>query len=151
MFIEMEELEYPEPGYVTYPAAILMIVDQLSPQALALKRKLECNGCQVHLIDAETDDPAIMRQWYTDLIVLDMRQSAEDNFTMYQKLKAIPELAGIPVVMPATGPQAREVIEDLNKGKIYYLPYDTFNETGLMPIVERTLYMTYRYLPLSIS
>lgn len=149
--MEREELEYPEPGYVTYPAAILMIVDRELPQILALKRKLERNGCQVHLIDTETDDPAIMRQWYTDLIVLDMRQSPEDNLTMYQKLKAIPELAGIPVVMPATGPQAREVIEDLNKRKIYYLPHDTFNEAGLMPIVERTIYMTYRYLPLSIS
>lgn len=147
----MEELEYPEPGYVTYPAAILVIVDQVSPQILALKRKLERNGCQVHLIDTETDDLATMRQWYTDLIVLDMRQSTEDNFTMYQKLKAIPELAGIPVVMPATGPHAREVIEALNKRKIYYLPQNTFNEAGLMPIVERTLYMTYRYLPLSIS
>jgi CheY-like chemotaxis protein len=147
----MEELEYPEPGYVTYPAAILMIVDQVSPQILALKRKLERNGCQVHLIDTETDDLATMRQWYTDLIVLDMRQSTEDNFTMYQKLKAIPELAGIPVVMPATGPQAREVIEALNKRKIYYLPQNTFNEAGLMPIVERTLYMTYRYLPLCIN
>jgi len=145
-----EELDHSKLGYMSYPAAILMIADK-SPQTFELKQKLEYNGCQVHLMDIKTDGLAAARQKYADLIVLNIKQPTGSNFEIYQKLKAFPELASIAVVMPATCDRVKEVSRGLNRGTIYYLTQDAFNETGLMPIIEWTLYITYRYLPLCIS
>ena len=142
--------DYPKPGYMTYPAAVLMVTDE-SYQTFELKQKLEDQGCQVYLADTYAAGLMIAGQKYVDLIVINTGEPDGDNLKMYQKLKVAPELSSIPLVVLTTCDQAKGAAQGLNPGTIYYLTKDEFNEAVLMSIIDRTLYMTYRYLPLCIS
>jgi DNA-binding response OmpR family regulator len=147
----MNELPSIDRGYTHYPPSVLIVTDGV-PQALELKQMLENNGCQVDRAALGSGDITPARQKYFDLMVLKLEQPGVDCFEMCRKLRANPQLAGLPVVILGTNDFAPEAIPGPKMGCVYYLcnghgsPGDASAETRLLHIIEQVHYLTYRYI-----
>lgn len=122
--------------HTVHPLSVLIVEDS-PPQALKLKLSLEGNGCQVDWADTGLGGLALAQQKDFNLIVLDIELPDTDGFQVCQKLKADPQLAGIPVVMMTTRDYAEDVLNGLEMGAVDYIPKDAFAEAVLLETIKQ--------------
>ncbi len=147
----MKELRCAERGYTNYPPFVLVVSDS-SARAIEVKGSLENNGCQVDWADLTSGGLAIACSKYFDLIVLKLEQPGANYFEAYEKLRAYPQLIGLPVAILMTHDDAGESRNGPKRGNVYYLsssngsPGDTSAEEKLLRIIEQVHYLNYRYM-----
>lgn len=115
----------------------ILIVEDSRPQALKLKLALEDNNCQVYWSETGLGGLSIAEDKELDLIVLDVELPDINGFEICQRLKADPNLAGIPVVMMTTRDQAGDALTGLEAGAVDYIPKDAFAEAILLETVRQ--------------
>ena len=114
---EMEQFDY---GYPAYPPSILLVEDEAG-HALKLKPKLECNGCQVHQIDPDSDGLANACQQYFELIVLNIEERDVDTYEVCRRLITEPASANIPLTIMTSCALSEKILKLLDLDyPVYY-------------------------------
>jgi CheY-like chemotaxis protein len=131
-------------GYTSYRPSILVVTDDLL-QALKLGWVLENNDCCVYQTNTNLAGLTVARQKYFDLIVFDLESASIAGLEIGPKLKANPNLTGLPVILLTTGDHGEEAL-NLDLGVVYDISKDARAELRVLQLVEHLHYLTYRYM-----
>jgi DNA-binding response OmpR family regulator len=116
-----------------------------------LKSELEQNGCQVDLVDPKLDDLPTVGQRYFEAIILEIEKHPKRAFKTYKQLKALPELADLPLILLGTCDDPKRFLNRLGSGLIYYVAKEKTAALPVWQLVKQIHYLTSRYLPLSVN
>jgi adenylate cyclase len=103
------------------PKGRILVVDDVQEVIDLLSAVLTVSGYQVHAIldGAETVD--VVRDYMPDLILLDVRLSGFDGYTICQQLKAHPQTQHIPIIFISAQDQVLDKVRAFEVGGVDYI------------------------------
>ena len=129
----------------------VLIIAHLSKRIRNLKSELEQNGCLVDLVEPNADELQAVGQCYFEAIILEIEKHPKRAFKAYKQLKAMPELADLPLILLGTCDDPKRFLNRLGNGLIYYVSKEKMSARPVWQLVKQIHYLTSRYLPLSVN
>ncbi len=80
----------------------------------------------------------LARQNEPDIVVLDINMPAGDGFTVLERIQALPNLGGTPVVY-ITGERSEEVMTHVGEVGAHALLYKPFDTTDLVNVIKEAV------------
>jgi DNA-binding response OmpR family regulator len=118
-------------------ATILLIEDDLNVYH-GIQRRLSASNYQTHYAPDAVASISQARQHHPDLILLDLGLPAGDGFVVMDRLKQIPDLAGIPIVVLSGRDRAANEMRSLRSGAVAFLQKPVSGDV-LLRTIDRCL------------
>jgi DNA-binding response OmpR family regulator len=118
-------------------ATILLIEDDLNVYH-GIRRRLSASDYETHYAPDAVASISQARQHHPDLILLDLGLPAGDGFVVMDRLKQIPELSSIPVVVLSGRDRAANEMRSLRSGAAAFLQKPVSGDV-LLRTIDRCL------------
>ncbi len=115
----------------------VLIVEDSPTQALHLQTLLEDEGLEVLLAHDGRAGLQMAQELYPDLIILDVQMPEMNGFQVCRKLKNMPQMRDIPIIMFTRHDEQEAVVLGLQTGAVDYIPKDAFADAVLLETLRQ--------------
>jgi DNA-binding response OmpR family regulator len=119
------------------PTSILLIEDDLNVYH-GIRRRLSASNYETHYAPDAVTSISQARQHLPDLILLDLGLPAGDGFVVMDRLKLIPELSSIPIIVLSGRDRAANEMRSIRSGAAAFLQKPVSGDV-LLRTIDRCL------------
>ena len=120
------------------PVRIVVVEDSLVQRAF-LVRTLERAGFEVRTAGDGVEALGVLAEWSADLVLTDVEMPRMDGLELTEAIRGQAQLANLPVVVLTSRADDEDRQRSLEAGADGYIIKNTFDEVGLLAVVDRLL------------
>ena len=119
-------------------SASILVADDQAALTLAIQTRLTAEGYRVNTCGDGYQALAVARKEHPDLLILDVHMPAGSGFSVLERVRTIPEIANMPVIL-ITGDYSMETMQGAEQHGIEYLLQKPFTTQELLAYVRAVL------------